>query len=150
MPASQKTYLVSVKYEIAITVTLRKCSMLYSDRIFLSNIRKWWRTSHLCVTSPSPNHVQIKPNMSSGYTDFLMVHFSDWASLMRNCSVPQRQVINVFWKVFLIKAWLTLFLCGVCVHARKSGAHVLLKKLKKKKQQNVELHYSNLILMLQC
>ena len=47
---------------------------------------------------------------------------------MRNCSVSQRQVVTVFWKVFLINAWLTLFLCGVCMHARKLGADVPFKK----------------------
>lgn len=112
------------KNEAVITAMLTKCSLLYKNCIFLSEIRKWLRTSHLGVTSPSPNYVKIKMNISYGYTGFLTFIFSELASLLRNCSVPQRQVINAFWKVFLINAWLTLFLCGVCVLARKLGTDV--------------------------
>lgn len=94
--------------------------------IFLSEIRKRLRTSHLCLTSP--NYTKIKMNISYGYTGFLTVCFMDLASLMRNYSASQKQVINAFWKAFLINAWLTLFLCGLCKLARKLGTDVLLKK----------------------
>lgn len=54
---------------------------------------------------------------------------------MKNSSVPQRQAVNIFWEVFLIKAWLALFLCGVCMHARKLEPDVLIKK------KDTELHF---------
>lgn len=100
VPATQKTYLILVKKkkkkEAVITAMLTKCSLLYKNCIFLSEIRKWLRTSHLGVTFPSPNYVKIKMNIGYGYTGFLTFIFSELASLLRNCSVPQRQVINAF------------------------------------------------------
>lgn len=59
MPAAQEIYAVSVKNEVVITAMFMKYSRLYSEYILLSNVRKYLRTSHLGVTLPSTNHVQI-------------------------------------------------------------------------------------------
>lgn len=134
MPTAQKIYAVSVKNEVVTTAMFMKCSRLYSEYIFLSNERKWLRTSYLDVTPPSTNHVQINP-------DFLTVYFSDWANMMRKCSVPQRQVGRVFW-FFLIIVWLAWFFFVMYACMQKNLGQMCSLK------NPIQLHSLNLILML--
>lgn len=109
MPTAQKIYAVSVKNEGFITTMFMKCSWLY---VFSEAM---WGNSwepHIWVLPLLPQTMS-----KSIHTDFLTVYFSDWVSRMRKCSVPQRQVDHVFWRVFsnYCLAYMIFFVMYACM-----------------------------------